>query len=269
VFSSPFRAQVARAPRRQPAVAGSVIACIAVVLLPATAAQAASTSTTQGATSTSATPQTAPATSTASQGATPTSSTAPQAGPSTSATQQASSSPSTSSASTCPTSAQTQPFLKWGDSNSYQLVAGGDFEGSLSGWTQAHGAAQATGSETYGVTGTVGRYSLALPSAGASAQSPFTCVTASDPTFRFFVRSEGSPSSVGVAVAYQTPFGVIAVTVGTVTPSGSWQPSAAMPTGAAIAGALSSNGTAQMALRFTALSGSSHIDDVFVDPRMR
>jgi hypothetical protein len=222
-----------------------MIACIAVALLPATAAQAAATSTTSPVTI-------APATT------------------STAAISQSTSSASTSSAvATCAASAQSQPFLKWGDSSSYGLVAGGDFESSLSGWTLSRGSAQATGSETYGVTGSVGKYSLALPSAGASAQSPFTCVTASDPTFRFFVRSEGASASVSVAVAYQTPLGVIAVTVGIVTPSGTWQPSAAMPTGAAIAGALSSNGTAQMALRFTALSGSSRIDDVFVDPRMR
>jgi hypothetical protein len=222
-----------------------MIACIAVSLLPATAAQAAATSTTSPVTSSSGTTSAA-------------------------ATSQSTTSASTSSAVTaCAASAQSQPFLKWGDSNSYGLVAGGDFESSLSGWTLSHGSVQATGSETYGVTGSVGKYSLALPSAGASAQSPFTCVTASDPTFRFFARSEGAPASVSVAVAYQTPLGVIAVTVGIVTPSGTWQPSAAMPTGAAIAGALSSNGTAQMALRFTALSGSSRIDDVFVDPRMR
>jgi hypothetical protein len=218
---------------------GSVIACFAITILPATVAQAASTSVT--------TPAAVPT------------STAPQSTASTNA----------SSVATCATSAQSEPFLKWGDSNSYELVAGGDFEGSLSGWTLSHGAVQGAGSETYGVTGTVGKYSLALPAASASAQSPFTCVTASDPTFRFFARNEGPPSSVSVAVAYQTPLGVIAVPVGTVTLNGGWQPSAAMPTGAAIAGALSSNGTAQMALRFTALTGSSRIDDVFVDPRMR
>lgn len=229
MFSNPSRISVARTPRRPLAVTGCVIACIAVAALPTTVAQAASTSTTP----------------------------------------QATSSTTASSASTCAASAQSQPFLKWGDSNSYGLVAGGDFEGSLSGWTLSHGAAQAAGSESYGVTGTVGKSSLELPSAGASAQSPFTCVTASDPTFRFFARNEGPPSSVSVAVAYQTPIGVIAVTVGTVTPSSGWQPSAAMPTGAALAGALSSNGTAQMALRFTALTGPSRIDDVFVDPRMR
>jgi hypothetical protein len=187
----------------------------------------------------------------------------------TSTTTQAAPSTALSSASACAAAAQSQPFLKWGDSNSYGLIAGGDFEGSPSSWTLSRGAAQAAGSETYGVTGTVGKYSLALPSAGASAQSPFTCVTASDSTFRFFARNEGAPSSVSVAVVYSTPLGAIAVTVGAVTPSGGWQPAVAMPTGAAIAGALSSNGTAQMALRFTALSGSSRIDDVFVDPRMR
>jgi hypothetical protein len=245
VFSNPSRVPVARAPRHPLAVAGSVIACIAVALLPATAAQAASTSTTPSAT------------------------TLPAATTPTAATSQSTTSTNTSSATTCAASAQSQPFLQWGDSNSYGLVAGGNFEGSLSGWTLSHGATQAMGSETYGVTGTVGKYSLALPSAGASAQAPFTCVTASDPTFRFFTRSESAASSVSVAVAYQTPLGVIAVTVGIVTPGGSWQPATAMPTGAAIAGALSSNGTAQMALRFTALSGSSRIDDVFVDPRMR
>jgi hypothetical protein len=229
VFPNSSRISFASTPRRPLAVAVSVIAGIAIAALPAAVAQAASTSTT------------------------------PQAAPST----------RTSSASTCTAPAQSQPFLKWGDSNSYGLVAGGDFEGSLSGWTLSRGAAQAAGSESYGATGTVGKSSLALPSAGASTQSPFTCVTASNPTFRFFARNEGPPSSVSVAVAYQTPIGVIAVTVGTVTLSSGWQPSAAMPTGAALAGALSSNGTAQMALRFTALNGSSRIDDVFVDPRMR
>jgi hypothetical protein len=251
------------------AIGGSAIACLIAAVLPATAAQAAATSTTpQGATPTSAASQAAAATSTAPQAAPPASTTS-QAGSSSSAAPQATSSTGASSTSTCPTAAQSQPFLKWGDSNSYQLVAGGDFEGSLSGWTLSHGAAQAAGSETFGVTGALGKYSLALPSAGASAQSPFTCVTAGDPTFRFFARNEGPPSSVSVAVAYQTPLGTIAVTVGAVTLSSGWQPSTAMPTGAAIAGALSANGTAQMALRFTALTGSSRIDDVFVDPRMR
>jgi hypothetical protein len=41
-----------------------------------------------------------------------------------------------------------------------------------------------------------------------------------------------------------------------------------MLTLAAVPGLLT-GGTSQVALRFTALTGSSQIDDVFVDPRMR
>jgi hypothetical protein len=39
-----------------------------------------------------------------------------------------------------------------------------------------------------------------------------------------------------------------------------------MPTLSAVAGALT-GGTAQVALRFTAVGGASEIDDVFIDPR--
>jgi hypothetical protein len=168
---------------------------------------------------------------------------------------------------TCPGSVVSQPFAKWGDSNWYALVPEGDFEGTLSAWSLSAGAHKTPGSEPYGATGTVGASSLAL-AAGASAQSPFTCVTPEYPSFRFFARSEGSASTMSVAVVYKTPFGNVAVTVGRVSASGTWQPTNRMPTGAVLASALS-NGTAQMALRFTDLAGTSRIDDVFVDPRMR
>jgi hypothetical protein len=171
------------------------------------------------------------------------------------------------SAGTCPSSALSQPFLRWGDSSSYQLVAGGDFEGTLSGWTLSNGALKASGSEPYGATGKVGAWSLALPY-GASAQSPFTCVDSRFKTFRFFARNTGAVSKVLVHVTYQTPIGLVSVPVGTVTLTNGWQPTPAMPTGASLAGALL-GGTAQMALTFTAVTGNSVIDDVFVDPRMR
>lgn len=172
------------------------------------------------------------------------------------------------STSACPGSTLSQPFSRWGDSNFYGLLAGGDFEGSLSGWTLSPGAQRASESEQFGATGTVGAWSLAL-APGTSVQSPFTCVTASDASFRFFARNEGPSATVLAYVVYRTPLGNVSVTVGAVTLKSGWQPTPSMPTGAAVAGALSGNGTAQMALRFTALTGSSRIDDVFVDPRMR
>jgi hypothetical protein len=69
-------------------------------------------------------------------------------------------------------------------------------------------------------------------------------------------------------VVYKTPLlGDVAVPVGVVALSNSWKPSLPMLTASVAEGVLN-NGTAQAALRFTALTGHTQIDDVFVDPRM-
>jgi hypothetical protein len=166
----------------------------------------------------------------------------------------------------CNEAAVSQPFARWGDDSSYELMAGGDFEGSLAGWSLSGGAERVAGSEPYGVTGAVGSYSLQLP-AGASAQSPFTCVDAAYPTFRFFARNDTLLSTVLVQVVYKTPVGQLALPLGAVALSGTWQPTLPMLTGSVVLGLLS-GGTAEAALRFTAVAGPSQIDDVFVDPRM-
>lgn len=167
----------------------------------------------------------------------------------------------------CNEAALSQPFAPWGDTASYELIPGGDFEGALTGWTLEGNARRVSGSEPYDATGSAGAYSLEL-SAGASAQTPFTCVNASYPTFRFFARTSGLLSTVVAQVVYSTPLGQVAVPLGVVALSPTWQPTAPMLTGSVALGLLS-GGTAEAALRFTALTGSSRIDDVFVDPRMR
>jgi hypothetical protein len=129
------------------------------------------------------------------------------------------------------------------------------------------GARIAGGSEPFRATGSVGSSSVTIP-AGGSVQSPFTCVDAAYPTFRFFGRNDGLLSIVLASVVYRLPLlGPVAVPAGTVALSSSWAPSLPMLTASAVTGALS-QGTAQVALRFTALTGDSQIDDVFVDPRM-
>jgi hypothetical protein len=167
----------------------------------------------------------------------------------------------------CNEASLSQPFLPWGDASSYELVPGGDFEGSLAGWTLSGGAQRVAGGEPYGASGSLGAYSLALH-AGASAQSPYTCVNAAYPTFRFFALNESLLSTVVVQVVYKTLLGPVALPLGAVALSEKWQPTLPMLTGSVVTGALS-GGTAQVALRFTALTGASRIDDVFVDPRMR
>lgn len=167
----------------------------------------------------------------------------------------------------CNEASFSEPFAKWGDTGTYELVAQGDFEGSLSQWALGGGAVRVNGSEPYGVTGAVGSHSLELP-AGGWAQSPYTCLNASYPTFRFFARGHGLLPTLSVAVIYKTSLGTVALPLGVAAPGGSWQPTAPMLTGSVVAGLLS-GGTPQAALRFTALTGGSQIDDVYIDPRMR
>lgn len=170
------------------------------------------------------------------------------------------------STSACNGAALTQPFAAWGDTNTYELVPGGDFEGSLSGWTLSGGARKVAGSEPFAATGTLGSSSMYLP-AGSSVESPFTCVNAAYPTFRFFGRNDGLLSTVLVSVVYKLPLGgELTVPVGAVALSGSWSPTLPMLTASVATGALS-GGNTQVALRFTALTGGSQIDDVFIDPR--
>ena len=167
----------------------------------------------------------------------------------------------------CDSSSLTQPFQQYGDGSQYKLASGGDFEDGAAGWTLGGGAHTVSGSEPFGATGSVGSSSLEL-AAGQSAQSPLTCVNAAYPTFRFFARNEGLLSTVDVSVVYKIPLlGNLAVPGGAVALSNSWKPSLPMLTASIVDGALH-NGTAQVALRFTALTGRTQIDDVFVDPRM-
>jgi hypothetical protein len=169
----------------------------------------------------------------------------------------------------CDNATLTQPFQPFADSTYYKLVPGGDFEGSLSGWTLTGGATRVAGSEPFGVTGSVGKYSVYLP-AGSSVQSPYTCVDAAYPTFRFFGRNNGLLSIVAVSIVYKEPLlGAVAVPIGTVLLTPTWSPSAEMLTLAAVQGlvnGLLTGKTPQVAFRFTALTGSSQIDDVYVDP---
>lgn len=168
----------------------------------------------------------------------------------------------------CDNATLAQPFAPWGDTGEYKLVPGGDFEGSLSGWTLTSGAKVVGGSEQFGATGTVGRFSMYLP-AGASVQTPYTCVDAAYPEFRFFGRNNGLLSIVAVSIVYKELGLPVAVPVGTFLLNGSWAPSMRMATAAAVQGVLSSLLTGQnpqVALRFTAVTGSSQIDDIFIDP---
>jgi hypothetical protein len=157
--------------------------------------------------------------------------------------------------SACNLSPLSQPFAPWLDPSSYELAPGGDFEGSS--WSLTGGAARVPGSERFAATGTLGSWSLSLP-AGASAQSPATCVDAAYPTVRFFLSGTGL---VSVSVVY----GNLVLPAGVAVAAGGWSPSLLGLTSSALVG-LASDGSAQVSLRLTTLAGNVRVDDVFVDP---
>jgi hypothetical protein len=177
--------------------------------------------------------------------------------------------PATSSAAlistgACDNSTLSQPFAQWGDSNQYKLVSGGDFEGSLSGWTLSGGASVISGGNPNGSTG----HSLYLP-AGASVTTPFTCVNAAYPSFRLFARNAGLLSTIVPQVVYKLPLlGNVAFPIGAAALSPDWSPTLPLLTASVVTGVLN-GGTAQVALKFTATLGPSEVDDVYVDPLMR
>jgi hypothetical protein len=162
--------------------------------------------------------------------------------------------------------ALSQPFAAWGDTNDYRLLPGADFTAGAPGWTLSGRASIATSGAPTALTGGSDDASLSLP-AGATAQSPYTCVDVTQPTFRFFDVADAPGSAVLVSVVYLSALGPLTVPAGTITGDGDWQPSPQYRNGAAIADLLN-GGTATMAVRFTALTGATRVDDVFVDPRM-
>jgi hypothetical protein len=165
----------------------------------------------------------------------------------------------------CNSSPLSQPFLPWHDESQYELAPDGNLEGSLSGWTLTGGATRVAGGEPYEVDGSTGAYSLSLP-AGSSAQTPASCVDAAYPTFRFFAVNS-TAGILLVQVVYKTLLGTTVLPVGAVALSSQWQPTPTALT-ASVALGLLSGGTTQMAIRFTALTGTSRIDDIYIDPRM-
>lgn len=84
-----------------------------------------------------------------------------------------------------------QPFSSLGDTNSYFLAPGANFESGSSGWTLSGGAGIVSGNETLLAEPASSSHSLALPTTSASVTSPTFCVTTNAPTFRMLIKNSG------------------------------------------------------------------------------
>ena len=174
------------------------------------------------------------------------------------------------SAPSCDDQPLSQPFTPWLDYANYTPLPGGNFEGSMSGWSMSGGAAVADGNATQHVGGADDASSLALPS-GGSATSASICVGLQHPTVRFFAKRRSTGllaglSTLRVDVLTELFTGdVVAVPIGLVASNGTWQPTLPMLAVANLLPLLPGEHT-PIALRFTAQGGDWSVDDVYVDP---
>lgn len=177
----------------------------------------------------------------------------------------------------CAEHAFSQPFAAFGDAADYTLAPGGDFEGTLDGWTVDGTASIVT--DDVDNLGRGGDSKALRLSAGAQVTSPPVCVTTDYRTLRFFARSMKPATGIlAVDVLYPEGDGLLnRVRVGLLLSSGKWAPtpvmsSATVLTGVvnALAAAKTATTTTTLRVRLTAIAGGAwEVDDVFVDPRLR
>ena len=176
----------------------------------------------------------------------------------------------------CDNGAVSQPFAQWGDSNNYFLARGGNFEGSLDGWSLSRSNVVAD-QEPWRVNGDGGSKALTV-SPGGSAVTPTMCVGIEHPTMRFFAHRSGggllgATSQLVVTARTETSLGlVVEVPVGTVTTLTNGTQWNKTPTQVVLSSLLPllPGEYTPIQLRFTPVGTSDWvIDDVFVDPRAR
>ena len=158
--------------------------------------------------------------------------------------------------------ATSQPFAQFGDYRNYTFGSNGGLELGATGWSLA-GASVVAGNETYYTHSRGDTRSLSLP-AGSSALTPGMCIGTTSTVSRFFVRGS-SGSSLRVQVVLRNLLGNVIGIIDWSTVSGgsSWAPGPAIVNLDSLLGLL---GVSSIQLKFTTLSGSVQVDDVYVDP---
>ena len=152
-------------------------------------------------------------------------------------------------------------FRPWNDFAYYMLSPGGSFEAGAPDWALSGGASVVQGNEPFYLRSPQDRRSLSMP-AGSTATSPWMCFSTGNWHFRFVGRGDGR---VRVTVRVRGLLGVISVLDGgTVWMNGTWRPSPRVSLLLTNVGGLLT--TKAISLRFTSVTGTAQVDDVYVDP---
>jgi hypothetical protein len=156
-----------------------------------------------------------------------------------------------------------QPFSQFGDYRYYTFGANGGLENGVSGWSVSGPARVVDGNESFYVHSDSDDSSLKL-SGDSTALTPKLCMGTTSTVLRFFARSDDG-GSVRVQVVLRNLAGNVlgVLQVSNLSPGTSWQPGPAILNLDSLLGLL---GVSSIQLKFTALSGSVQVDDVYVDP---
>lgn len=155
-----------------------------------------------------------------------------------------------------------QPFAQFGDYRYYTFGANGGLENGATGWSLS-GARVVSGNEPFYVHSHGDVNSLSLP-AGGTAYTPKLCIGTTSTVMRYFIKGSGD-GSVRVEVVLRGLLGQVlgVFQVSRVSTGSSWQAGPPVLNLDSLLGLL---GVSSVQLKFTTLSGTAQIDDVYVDP---
>ena len=155
-----------------------------------------------------------------------------------------------------------QPFKPWTDNAQYAIVPDGGFESGAAGWTLSGGAKVVSGNESFYIRSKADKRSLLLP-ADAEATTPPMCISLLSSKMRFVVGGAAT-STVKVQVIYRGALSSLLGIFdgGAVSSSGKWAPS---PEVSMLGGVLPLL-TQSVQFRLVGTSGSTQVDDVYLDP---
>ena len=155
-----------------------------------------------------------------------------------------------------------QPFAQFGDYRYYTFGTNGGLESGSTGWSLS-GARVVSGNESFYVHSRSDVNSLSLPT-GSTAYTPKLCMGTTSTVMRYFVKGS-SDGSVRVEVVLRGLLGQIlgVFQVSRVSTGSSWQAGPPVLNLDSLLGLL---GVSSVQLKFTTLTGTAQIDDVYVDP---
>jgi hypothetical protein len=155
-----------------------------------------------------------------------------------------------------------QPFAQFGDGRYYTFGSNGGLESGSTGWSLGGGEV-VRGNESFFVHSASDTHSLGL-SPGDSTLSPKLCMGTTSTVTRFFVRSDNG-GRVRVQVVLRGLLGQVLGTlqISDVSAGSSWSPGPAILNLDSLLGLI---GVSSIQLKFTELSGTVQVDDIYVDP---